>query len=149
MQVVIHFSRISFGIAVLLHSHEQCCVVFDHYLVESWAAILCGLCELLGNLVDIPQALRNIPIAHELLFVEHMLGCPINATIRRANQQWRLDKAEISMLEITFTHDLIYAGCPRRKNSEIKIRSLLILLNHHHVQCFDSSAENIRYWQIA
>lgn len=105
---------------MLLHGHEQCGVVFDHYLVESWAAILCGLCELLGNLVDIPQALRNIPIAHELLLVKHMLGCPINATIRRANQQWRLDKAEISMLEITFTHDLIYAGCPRRKTVKSK-----------------------------
>jgi len=48
-----------------------------------------------------------------------MLGCPINAVIHRANQQWCLDKAEISILEITFTRYLIYAGCPRRKNSEI------------------------------
>ena len=145
MQVVIHFSRISFGIAVLLHGHEQRGVVFDHYLVESRTAILCELCEFLGNLVDIPQTLRNISIAHELLLVKYMLGCPINAMIRCSDQQWRLDKAEISMLEITFTRYLIYAGCPRRKNSEIKIRSFLILLNHHHVQRFDSSAENVRH----
>ncbi len=52
------------------------------------------------------------------------------------------------MLKSTITNNFINTKCPGRENRELKIRGLLILSDHHHVQRFDRATKHVRNRQV-
>ena len=48
------------------------------------------------------------------------------------------------MLKSTITNNFINTKCPGRENRELKIRGLLILSDHHHVQRFDRATKHVQ-----
>lgn len=81
VQMVIHLVRITFSVAVLLHGHEQCGMVFNHDLIEWRLAARIVFAQCFGHLADVPQTLRNIPVAHELLLAKNIFRGPVNTPI--------------------------------------------------------------------
>lgn len=81
VQMVIHLVRITLSIAIFLHGHEQCGMVFDHDLIEWRFAARIVFTQRFGHLADVPQTLRNIPVAHELLLAKNIFCSPVNTPI--------------------------------------------------------------------
>ena len=81
VQMVIHLARITFSVTVLLHGHEQCGVIFNHDLIEWCLAARIVFTQCFGHLADIPQTLRDIPVAHELLLMKNIFCSPVDTPI--------------------------------------------------------------------